>query len=388
MNLTERIRGAVRVEICGAFPESVLNAAAAKAVKIWGVESIDSYTLRFMAFEGDVPALEVTARRAMCDLRVIYSAGGSRDRALLKRRIVPTVLGAAVMVLLFVSSLFIWDVDVEGNEKLTEGEILRALEDCGVGVGSYWPDMDSDLIRCQMLLKLPELGWMTVNVHGSCADVLVTERVEKPEIYNETKGADVIAVRTGIIRSLTVLNGRERVAVNDAVTEGEVLISGTVESLTDEPQTVRARGSVKARTWYTLSALCPVRTEKKTVGLPDSVRVGVKFGKNRINFPFASRKTLDGCDKIIREFPLGVEGLFAMPVSVVVEEYRRPAVNGSLPPDVEGTKERLLAALRSGIDGEIVESRFTCGKSGEYICVTLHAACIEEIGVTEDNAAG
>ena len=70
-------------------------------------------------------------------------------------------------VLLLLSSLFIWEINVEGNEKLTTGEILRALEECGVKTGTFWPGLDTDEIRCRMLLRLPELGWMTVNVHGS-----------------------------------------------------------------------------------------------------------------------------------------------------------------------------------------------------------------------------
>ena len=39
MEVIDRIRGVVRAEIFGAFPESLLNAAAAAGIELWELES-------------------------------------------------------------------------------------------------------------------------------------------------------------------------------------------------------------------------------------------------------------------------------------------------------------------------------------------------------------
>lgn len=70
------------------------------------------------------------------------------------------------MLAVSVSSLFVWRIDVTGNEALTTGQILRCLDACGVRPGTYWPGLSNDLVRNDMILRLPQLRWLTVNVRG------------------------------------------------------------------------------------------------------------------------------------------------------------------------------------------------------------------------------
>lgn len=384
MKTVERIKGLAIVEICGAFPESVLNAAAMACLEMWDVESVDAYTVRAKVFEKSLPALENISARCMCEMRIILRRGGSVDRKLLARRRTLLIFLLLTAVLLLLSSLFIWEINVEGNEKLTTGEILRALEECGVKTGTFWPGLDTDEIRCRMLLRVPELGWMTVNVHGSCADVLISERAEKPEIYDEDDAADIIASKTGIIDSMTVRNGKPAAAPGQAVTAGEPLIESRMDSITNLPRYVRADGSVKARTWYELCAVCPLEREKKTQSSLAGLRFFVKIGKNRINFYIGSRKSIDECDKIVKEYKLGADGLFAMPVSFAAEIYRRPETVTAACADEEGMKKRLLDTLTDSIDGTAEDVRFTVSRKNGVLCVTMRASCLEEIGETRE----
>ena len=87
--------------------------------------------------------------------------------------------------LLFLGSFFIWDFAVEGNQRVTEEEILRALEKNGVGLGTFGIALDTEDIRNHVLLDIPELVWITVRVSGCRATVEVREREEVPEPVNE-----------------------------------------------------------------------------------------------------------------------------------------------------------------------------------------------------------
>lgn len=384
MRTVERIKGLAIVEICGAFPESVLNSAATEGLELWDVESVDAYTLRAKVFERSLPMLENISARSMCDMRVIMRRGGSVDRKLLVRRRTLLIFLLITAITLLLSSLFIWEINVEGNEELTTGEILRALEECGVRNGTFWPGLDTDAIRCRMMLKLPELGWMTVNIHGSCADVPITERTVKPEIYDEDAAADVIAAKTGIIDSMTVLNGKPLAAPGRAVTAGETLIESRIDSITNLPRYVRAEGSVKAHTWYELCAVCPLEREEKTESHTVGLRFFVRIGKKRINFYIGSRKSIDECDRIIYEYKLGMDGLFAMPVSFAAELYQRHETVTVSCADEDGMKKRLLDALADSIDGTVEDARFTVSRENGLLCVTMRASCLEEIGETRE----
>lgn len=376
--------GYCRVEVCGAFPETVLNACAMQALELWDMKCEDDHTLRFCVYERDIPALEDIARRCMCDMSVLGTAGGSTRRRFLKNHVWLLVSLLAALGILAASSLFIWDIDVYGCDELSEGEVLRALSDCGVDCGAYWPALSVDMIRADMLTRLPELAWMTVNVSGSRAIVLVEERMEKPEIYIESAGADIVAARTGIIRRLSVLNGTPLVGTGQSVTAGETVISGTMESLSRDARYVRAQGGVTADTWYELSAVCPAQMQEKTPRAGVRRRFALKFGKSRYNFYFSSENTVDGCDKIIHNYNAGIRGLFALPVTLVVEELRPYRLSGAVPADTAAMGARLEARLEDGLRGVVLSSSVTEGDNGGLAVVTLRAACRENIAQVKE----
>ncbi len=63
------------------------------------------------------------------------------------------------MLLMFLAvwglSLFVWELDVHGNETVSSQVILEALEELGVGIGSFGPSIKSEAISNDLLLKIP-----------------------------------------------------------------------------------------------------------------------------------------------------------------------------------------------------------------------------------------
>ena len=375
----EKISGIVRVEVTGVFPETVLNASTLNAIELWELDHVDAYTVRMTLFEKQLAAFCSLCEKSMCEISVLNQTGGSKNRRFLRRRAWLLLSAVLAALLLFVSSLFIWEIDVRGCDKLTEGQILRALEDCGVGRGTYWPGLSADLVRSQMLRELPDLAWMTVNVNGSRAIVLVSERKAKPEIYVESRASDLIAGKTGIITKMSVLNGKPMVCPGQSVVEGELLVSGTVDSLSNAPRQIRAQAEVLADTWYELTAVCPLVTDQKTELRCSFSRFALKIGKNRLNFYWSGGKDIDECDKIIYEYNWGIDGLFALPVTLVREKLSRWKTTREESGREQEMKERLYASLAERIDGQIVSSSFSVSRSEELLCVTLRAHCQENI---------
>ena len=169
-----RIKGTARVELSGAFPEAALNACALEALALWDMESLDRYSLRASLSERELDRLRAIAEKCGCELKVIAVSGGSRDRALLLRRRALLAFLLLTAALLLLSSLFIWEIELRGGGETDRSRVLRALADCGVEEGCFWPSLSADLVRSRVLAELPELAWMTVNVSGSRACLLYT----------------------------------------------------------------------------------------------------------------------------------------------------------------------------------------------------------------------
>ena len=377
----DRVGGIARLRITGVRPESVLNACALAGIELWGLNCVDECCIDVFAHESSLEDIRKICIRCMCGVSVLSIRGGSRWRKLARRRIWLIIAAAIIFLALVISSLFIWDFDVEGNEKLSSGEILRSLAECGVTEGSFWPGLPVDIIRSNIILKKPEIAWLTVNVSGSKATVLVEERAEKPEIYSESSAADIVASQSGVIRRLSVMNGKPLVSRGQTVVKGDVLVSGAMDSITGDTRHVRALADVQAETWYERTAVCrleePIKTEKTKIAR----RFAIKLGKSRINFYFDSGKNIDGCDKIVAEYTLGVEGLFALPLRIVKESYVPYGLSEGTGYDADAMKLHLSALLDAGTDGQVLQQSFTeAGADGLFV-VTLRAHCLENIAV-------
>ena len=373
------LRGEAYVELLGGGTDRLLNACAEAALPLWDVSFLNGACLRARLREHDIPRLEKIAALCQCEMRTLrLYGGGSAKRVRARARL--AVFAAVCALLLAISSLFIWDIEVEGNERLSKGEILRALSDCGVSEGCFWPAADAERVRGEMLLRCGDLAWMTLNVRGSRATVLVLEREEKPEIYDEKAAADLVASRDGVVRGLNVKNGRALVGRGELVRAGQTLVSGEMDSPMGQSRLVRAEGGVTAETWPERSiVLSPgARQKERKNGL--RLIVGIRWGKNRIDLVTNSRKELDECDKIVKEYTLGIRGLFRFPLGLCVEIYRPFRSTGAAAADLPGAKARALDALKEEIDGEILSYEFE-EQDGRIV---LRAHCLENIALTKE----
>lgn len=381
--LSEILRGSVRVEVSGAAPQRLFNAMSEADMPFWDAMPQDAFTIRLGLYSRDLRDAKALATRCQCELKLLRESGVPVVKRRLRRRVALLVTAVSCFALLAASSLFAWDIRVEGNEQVSTGEILRALAGCGVEPGAFWPGWSSDEIRNSVILDIPELAWLGVSVDSSRAVIRVRERTEAPELVNSEGMGSVTARTTGIIDSMRVYQGAPLVTVGDAVVAGETLVSGEMPSEVGDTRYVRASAEIRARTWYEMSASAPL--EYSGLEQSDSrTRWALVIGDKRINFYLGSSQTPAGCGKIITEYPLAWEGVFTLPVTLVREqtlEYDSAAAAE----DEEELSGRLEAVLRSTLErelsgrGEILDAQFTSSASDGRLVVTMRAECMEDI---------
>ena len=380
----DRIRGVVRVEIRAALVESLLNTCAMHGIALWDIEQHEAYCVRASVYEAQLEAFEALALKCSCEIKLVKHFGGSRNRKALARRKWLALFLLCALILLILSSFFIWEIKIIGGDNIGQGKIMRSLDLCGVKAGAFRYSFSSDLVRSKMMSMLPEIGWMAVNVNGSCATVLVTERQEKPEIYVESKGSYIVAAKTGILRELYVFNGKACALPGQSVMQGETIVSGVMESMNAAPRYVRAKALAKADTWYEISAVYPENFKYNRGKQKSYSRFSLKIGKKRINFYFRGRKDIDECVKIVHEYKMGAGGLFSLPVTVIREEIicrQKESAAADIHDDVA---IRLLEQLEEAVDGEIISSSTAVSRENGLFYVSLRAHCCEDIALNID----
>ena len=384
MSLLNRLRGQVRLRVECAFPERVLNLCGVRDLAFWDLEWENAAAFTCRMSRRDFHALSRAAERLECTLTVVGREGAPFFLGRFRHRQALVVGMVGLGLGLFLGSFFVWDYQITGNETVPEERILRALEQCGVGIGSFGLALDGEDIRNQVLLEIPELSWVAVNVSGCRAEVQVRERVEPPELLDETTPSNVVARRSGLVLEIRDWNGMAAVQPGAAVTEGQLLISGVEDLDTLGARVLAGMGSVQARTWHTLTTQIPLAGLEKRYTGRETGTAALVFGRRRIKF--FSNGSIEGgnYDKITTRSPWSLLGV-PLPVTWVRERYRfYETVPAELDPArAEAMGERILTEQLEALVapyGTVTSTLCTSRLRGDALEVTLSAECVEEIG--------
>ena len=386
------LRGSVLFTVTGAFPERFLNLCAQAGVGFWDLEWLDPHTLRLRVSRRDARRVGPLAEKVLCEARARrhlgfpYFLAGFRKRYAL---LLGLALSLAAVCLL---SRFVLTIEVSGNETVSTAAILTELSRQGVRVGAYGPGLDVRRISQESLLRLDGLAWMSINLHGTRAEVLVREKLPEPEVRDESTPANVVAQADGVILDLEVLDGQAVFREGEAVLRGEVVISGTMDlrepeySAVDAGQRlVHARGNVWARTYRTLTAQIPLEAQVKRYTGEEETQWSLLVLGRTVNFFGKGGVFSEGYDKIVETHPLTLPGGRVMPLALRRTEYRAyvtepAALNAGAARSM--LEERLLERLDAliGEDGEVLDTVFTVREEDGMLAVTLRAECREQIG--------
>ena len=382
--IVNRLQGQVRIRVETPFPERVLNLCGARNLAFWDMEweSETAFTCRLN--RRDYYALRRAVKQLDCRLTVVRKEGVPFFLGRFRRRHALLAGLTLCSALLFFGSFFIWDFTVEGNQRVTDEEILRALQRQGVGIGTFGISLDTEDIRNHVLLEIPELSWVAVNVSGCRANVEVRERRTAPKPLDRKIPCNLVARRDGLVLRVQALGGVPQVLKGMSVTEGQLLISGVEDTGTFGTRFTAGLGSVEGRTWYTLTANVPLTgAEKRYTGREKRLH-SVIFGSRRIKF-FANSSIDSGqCDKITERTPVRVCGI-PLPIiweTEIVRFYETEPVTVTQARRQKETGAALEAYLHSLVDpyGEVTASQVVSRLRGDVLTVTLTAECREELG--------
>lgn len=383
-------QGTVRLEVTGAFPERFLNICATENLPFWQVEQPDAHTLRLTLAGQHRRRAEEAAKRSLCQVRPLERQGFPAFAWRFRKRYALLVGLSLSIAAALVLSQFVLVVQVTGNQTVSSAEICSVLDRLGLGVGSYGPAVNERELVNRALLELEDVGFLSINIKGVRAEVVVRESPQKPEIVDQTIPADVIAERDGVVLEIGAKRGRKMVREGDAVLQGEVLISGLVTHKSGESEEILSQEQVRAdgEVWAITE-----RTLRRTIPLNAMGKEGIETGKTayalrvlgqRINFYRNSSISMDNYAKINQEYTLTLPGGLKLPLSWLKTEYAsysptehalsQEKAEAYLKARLEQESERLVG------EGEILTKTWETEAKHGVLTVTLVVSCNEQIG--------
>jgi len=134
----------------------------------------------------------------------------------------------AAVILVGISSDFVWDVRIDGVPEDEVGQISNELSLAGLDVGKRWSKIDKNRVEINMLNLSTRVGWININRRGAVAYVKISEKTLYQEDEVKEGYANIVAARDCVIEDITVKSGYAMVKKGESVRAGEVLISGVI----------------------------------------------------------------------------------------------------------------------------------------------------------------
>ena len=122
------LRGTVRAEVSGMFPERVINLCAQNRVEFWAVDWRDDDTVRMTLRSEGLHEAIMFAERVDCRLEVLWQRGLPQFLSLFRQRYGFLVGVAGALLTVAILSGFILNIEITGNERVDDAVILQQLQ--------------------------------------------------------------------------------------------------------------------------------------------------------------------------------------------------------------------------------------------------------------------
>lgn len=384
--------GILKIRVSGFFSERFLNICSANRIEIWDLEPERDGFLCQMT----LPAfwrIRPFARKAKVRVQILGRSGFPFFLQRNRKRTGLFLGLASFFLLLYILSLFIWNISFEGNSHYTRENLLGYLESEGIRYGMRKKGISCEQLEENIRSRFPEITWVSARVSGTRLLIKIKENEVLFSIPQKDESpCDLVAEKRGTITSMIVRQGKAQVAVGDTVEQGQVLVASKLPVMNDSGEVVRnayvhADADVWASTEYTYQETLPrlytvsVKTGRKRPG--GSIRIGPwqwvflfpVWGDNPWNYV---SETTQLC--LMEDFYLPV--YFEQITGEEYISYERPYTSKEAQEAARGLEEKYIKnLLQKGV--QIIENNVKIQENGSFYIIEGQVAARERIAIQQ-----
>lgn len=261
MFLLRYLKGYVKIMLYGSNAERFFNLINARDIHIWNIEKSTDGTF-FCTDTKEVYELKTVLRKTGMRIHIKERYGLPFFLFYHRKR---KAFFAGIFfswILVYIMSLYVWNIGYEGNLAHTDDELTKFLEELNIGVGMKKDEVNPEHIEKVLRNEYFDITWASVEIKGTKLVIHVRENDSQIVANNNENEAlqsgDIISNKTAIVESIITREGTPLVKAGDTVKAGDVLISGKYEIYGDdlsvlEERRVRADGDIVGRVVYDIN---------------------------------------------------------------------------------------------------------------------------------------
>ena len=381
------ILGYVNIKIEGFYIERFINICKSKGILLWNMKREKSSILYANISINDFKILKNIAKTSSCNIKLTKKMGLPFIFNKYKKRKIFFILLIFVLLVLLISSNYIWNIEIIGDNKIDKNEIIEELKNNGLSIGVAKSKLDTKSVINDIRMKREDIAWIGIDIKGTNAIVEIVESEKKPDIVKTDEYCNIISEKSGIITRINVSNGTAKVKVGDIVKEGDILVEGKLEGKYTEPIYVHAAADIEIKTWYSIRKNFEYKQviEQKTGNT--ETKYSIKINNLQINF-YKVLSKFENYDTISENKKLSLFSNFYLPIEIIKKEnYEKKyeAVQYSK----DELKKKSINELEEELNKQINEERNILNRyvnikeNNEFIDIELVYEVLESVGTKE-----
>ena len=377
------LKGYVTFEVKGNGREEFLNFCSKNDINLFDLQ-LGGEILTASCFVSDY---KETKRVRISGLKKkITKRSGLRFITNRYKKRIGLVAGLAFMifVLIFLSG-YIWDIDITGNERLSDNLILETLEECGFYEGSAKNKLKISEIENQMMMKLSNLGRISINLDGSFAHIVVKERATPPVSEDKSRPSNLVASMDGKIVKMEIVKGKPITQVGSGVVKGQLLVAGFYNDKKDNIILEHSSGKVTALAEVNKTFSVPLFVEK-SVGTESKIYYKIEAFNNVLDLSFGNDADFTEWEKYITRERLSVFNL-DLPFYIIKECYTKQ-ITQKVTLSENDAKKRILTEMEHFekaelFEAEIQEKKIVWKNDGEKVTAYVDYVILTDIATQQ-----
>ena len=385
--LLYKLIGYIRIYVEGFYIEKFINICRQNGIFLWGIKREKASIMHTNISIKDFKKIKRITKQINCRVHIERKKGLPFFLDRYKKRKIFVIGLIAILLIIFGTSNFVWNIEVVGNEKINKDELIQELKEQGLEIGTPKRKINKNEIINTIRLKRNDVSWVGINIKGTNVTVKIVETEEKPEIINQDEYCNIVANKDALIQKIDSTKGTSVVKEGDLVKKGSILIGGWMEGKYTGVRYVHGAGKVMGKVWYTETARVQLKEEKIEKTGKEEKKYRINFNNFQINL-YKTLSKFEKYDTIYTDKKVKIFSDFYLPVSFTecnnfetiskTEEYTQEEAKNIA---IERAEKKLAEQVTNSDD--IQDKKINVITTNDYVEVEVIYEVLENIGTEE-----
>ena len=212
------LKGYVRIQIKSISPEYFLERCRINGIFFWELVCLKKGEYQCSLFLKDFYRLRGCARGKGVRLRICERRGLPFFLRRNQKRWYAAAGFFSFFLLLYIMSLFLWDIHFQGNHHYTADTLVRYLDTQDVRYGMKKKKINCEELEAGMREAFPQITWVSARVSGTRLVIQIKEnKIIQDKTAVEEEACDLVSNVSGTITYIMVRQGVPKVKKGEKI---------------------------------------------------------------------------------------------------------------------------------------------------------------------------